>query len=187
MPYVSPLIKAGLAITGLPKEKQVTRYVAMHTNESKKSKDVAAQVFYKISQFFLTFVGQSDKQIIKKATTAYICKIAKDFTETMGQKPTSKDIRQLKKTVKPMLKPMLKGLVALNKMPLALPKETTDAIIKNAKVARDAITKGNFKPAIRILEQLAGETPNRLAQFNFQRLIGLFTQLDDMQHRPRLV
>lgn len=180
MPNVNPLIKIGIAVTGLPKEKQIERYVSMHSDTRKKSKEVAAQVFYKIGQFFLSIIGQADKQIIKRSTNAYICKLLNGIAKANGQNPSKAQIRQLKKTLKPAMKPLLKALVAINQLPAMWPKATTDALIKDAKAARAAMSKGQFQPALQIFEELAATAPDAKVRFTIQKMIGFF---NGIQHK----
>lgn len=149
MPTVSPLVQITLALTGLPKENVAKRYISMHSNESKKCKDVSAKFFYNFGQFLLTLIGCSDKQVLKRAFKSYALNTAKDVAAGQGLHLTHKQLKEIKKAIpkqKININDALKGFVALNKIAVTIPKKDLDVILKDAKEASAALKKGNLTP-----------------------------------------
>lgn len=161
MSTVHPLIKVGLALTGFPKEKQLERYVSMRADESKKCNDVAKRVFYHIAQFFLTLIGCSDEQIIKRAARSLVGKIVK--IATMGLLPREA-MNVIKKGTNQVVSTLLKTLVTINNAPTCLSKPEIDALVLKAKEANKQLLTGNFEPFMVLFQDILADAPELIPQ-----------------------
>lgn len=171
MPTVNPLIRIGAALVGFPKEKQLDRYVSMRADESKKCKDLAKRVFYHIAQFFLTLVGCSDKQIIKRSAKTLVCKIVKTFT--LGFKLPREMMNAIKKQTDKGVTMILKALVTMNNLPIPLSTPAVEALVVRAKEANKQFMQGNLQPTVDFLEKLSQASPE-IAAFKIEKLLGFF-------------